>query len=157
MLARDIMNPEPLSLPHDAPLAEVLATLTEHQISGAPVHDSEGILVGVVSLCDLVKEAQKGGRIKTDQLAFHRDLWWDLEDEMVQKSVIALDESLKARDLMTPQPFTVTPDATIREVANLMLERKIHRVLVEEEQKAKGIITTFDLVRHLTESLAVCS
>lgn len=153
MKARDVMNEDVISIVHDAPLREVIHVLTSHKISGAPVTDHSGNLVGVVSYADIVATAERGAAVQTRGLRFHRDLWCDLEDEWYEKTVLALDESLTARDLMTPEAFQVQEEDALREVAEVMVERRIHRVIVTSGGRVKGIITTVDLVRQLVDRL----
>lgn len=153
MRASDVMNPVVITIPHDTPLREVIRTLTEHNISGAPVVDGDGKLAGVVSYADIVATAEQGAAVQTRGLRFHRDLWCDLEDEWYQKTVLALDETLTARDLMTPEAFQVGEDARVRDVADMMVTRRIHRVIVTDDDRIKGIITTVDLVRQLVACL----
>jgi CBS domain-containing protein len=152
VFAIDIMNSNVVTVSHDTSARDVIRVLTEHQITGAPVVDDDGALVGVVSLADCVQETERGEAVSGRGLCFHRDLWWDLERDE-QKSVMVLDESLKASDLMTPDPFTVSEMAPVHEVVDLMIEKRIHRVVVVLNETISGIITTVDMMKALSSKL----
>jgi CBS domain-containing protein len=154
MIAKDIMNRDVVTIRDSACVREVIRTLADQQISGAPVVDEQGVLIGVVSMADCIQETERGGAVRSRGLSFHRDLWWDLEDDHCEKSVMVLDESLKASDLMTPEPFTVSEVTPVPEVVELMIAKRIHRVVVTTNEAISGIITTVDVMRALSAELA---
>ncbi len=157
MLAIDIMNPKVLTLPDTTPIREVVQTLVRESISGAPVVDSEGTLAGVVSMADCLRAAEEGAAVTTRGLCFHQDLWWDLENDRAEKTIMALDETLTARDVMTPEAFTVSEVTPVTEVIQLMLHRRIHRVVVTSSDEIQGLITTVDLMKVLERTLKTAS
>ena len=61
LTAKDIMNPDIMRVREDLTVAELAAFLTEQEISGAPVEDEHGKLVGVVSVTDIVRATSSGG------------------------------------------------------------------------------------------------
>lgn len=124
--AGDLMNPELLTLPDDMTVAEAAGFLLENEISGAPVEDQNGEIVGVVSLVDIVASA-----LAPDGEA-------DLEDLLVA-------------DIMTPEVTAVSEDATVSEVATAMLNGHVHRLLVTREGNAVGLVSTSDLLGLLVE------
>lgn len=124
--AGDLMNPELLTLPDDMTVAEAAGFLLENEISGAPVEDQNGEIVGVVSLVDIVASALS----PDDEV--------DLEDLLVA-------------DIMTPEVTAVSEDATVAEVATAMLNGHVHRLLVTREGSAVGLVSTSDLLGLLVE------
>jgi len=124
--AGDLMNPELLTLPDDMTVAEAAGFLLENEISGAPVEDPNGEIVGVVSLVDIVASALS----PDDEV--------DLEDLLVA-------------DIMTPEVAAVSEDATVAEVATAMLNGHVHRLLVTREGSAVGLVSTSDLLGLLVE------
>lgn len=124
--AGDLMNPELLTLPDDMTVAEAAGFLLENEISGAPVEDQKGEIVGVVSLVDIVASA-----LTPDGEA-------DLEELLVA-------------DIMTPEVAAVSEDATVSEVATAMLNGHVHRLLVTREGNAVGLVSTSDLLGLLVE------
>ncbi|MFQ5699618.1 MAG: CBS domain-containing protein, partial [Myxococcota bacterium] len=101
--------------------------LVGEDISGAAVVGSEGQVVGVASKTDIVRA------LGDEQPRLSRDL----------------DESLTVADIMTRDIFTIRPDAEVSEVAQQMIDGRIHRVFVCDGDELLGIITPFDLLRLL--------
>lgn len=136
--AGDLMNPEILTVDADMTVRELAAYLVENEISGAPVQDEEGRIVGVVSLVDVAavhSESEDG----------------DSERSFGMRGGSEPDgdggrDSLMVADVMTPMVYSVTEDATVSEVATAMLKGHLHRVLVTREDRAVGIISTSDLL-----------
>jgi len=125
--AGDLMNPEILTVDADMTVRELASFLVENEISGAPVRDREGRMVGVVSLFDIAAVASDG------------------EDESGGGPEEPRD-GLFVADIMTPVIHSVTEDATVAEVAAAMLRGHLHRLLVTREDQAVGIISTSDLL-----------
>lgn len=145
--ASDLMNPEVLTVRDELPVRDLAAFLIENEISGAPVADAEGRLVGVVSLVDIAATASgEKHRVARDGSGFFAADWRDgLDEEDVEE--LPLDhEGLCVSDIMNPQIYSVTEDATVSEVASMMLKGHIHRLLVTREDRAVGILTTSDLL-----------
>jgi len=119
--AKDLMNPEILTVSDDMTVEEVAAFLLANEISGAPVEDAERQVVGIVSLVDVVAA-------------------WSREEAPGEGG------SLLAAEIMTPGIESVNEDATVPEVASAMLKGHIHRLLVTREGQAVGIVSTSDLL-----------
>jgi CBS domain-containing protein len=138
--ASDLMNPELLTVREDLPVRDLASFLIENEISGAPVADAEGRLVGVVSLVDIAAAASgEQHRLSRDGSAFFVGDWGDgLDEEDVEE--LSLDrEGLCVSDIMNPKIYSVTEDATVSEIATLMLKGHIHRLLVTREDRALSL------------------
>ena len=144
--ASDLMNPGVLTVLEDMTVRELASFLMENEISGAPVADAQGRLVGVVSLTDIAALASGEDRSVGEEGSsfFGRD-WEDdgLEEEDVEE--LPLD-GVHVADIMNPKIYSVREDATVPEIASLMLNGHLHRLLVTREDRAVGIITTSDLL-----------
>jgi len=125
---------------------DLASFLIENEISGAPVADAEGRLVGVVSLMDIAAVASGEGRRHVDGSAFFGPNWDEGLDEEDMEDLPLDQDGLRAADIMTPQIFSVPEDATVSQIASLMLKGHLHRLLVTREDRAIGIITTSDLL-----------
>lgn len=166
--AVDLMNPEVLTVPAAMSVHELAAFLLDNDITGAPVVDREGRLVGVVSVVDIAdvaagepeddeeseegeenEESEGGGGhfFAPAQAGDH------LGPEVLEglEGVEGEDGDLRVGEIMNPEIYSVTRDATVSEVAMTFLENHVHRLLVIDDGKAVGIITTSDLLGLLVE------
>jgi CBS domain-containing protein len=142
----DLMNPEVLTVRDDMTVRELAAFLIENEISGAPVEDGEGRLVGVVSMVDIVTATSGEGRAAADGPGFFGRDWDDSLDEEDVEDLPLDQDGLRVADIMNPRIYSVTEDATVSEIASLMLKGHLHRLLVTRDDRAVGIVTTSDLL-----------
>jgi CBS domain-containing protein len=153
--AADLMNPRVLTVREDLTVRELANVLVENEISGAPVEDRSGKLVGVVSLTDIaaaLAEDEEEGEGETERGDFFLSEWED--DGMSREEIeeLGLDEAeLTVVDIMTPEVFTVREDTPVSEIAEAMVQNHVHRILVTREDRVVGIISTSDLLGLLVE------
>lgn len=150
--ATDLMNPEVLTVRPDMTVRELADFLLDNEISGAPVEDRQGNLVGVVSTVDIAEAASEGsdGDERANPDFFVRG-WEDTVTEEEVRELEIEDEELTVADIMTPEVYSVAEDATASEVAMTMLDGHLHRLLVVREGKVVGIISTSDLLGLLVD------
>ncbi len=151
--ARDLMNPEVLTVNKDMSVRGLAAFLLDNQISGAPVAGEKGELLGVVSMTDVAAAASRDAGVATDRRnpSFYlKDLEETYGEEDVRNFHIE-EPDRRVEDIMTPTVYSVEVDATVAEVAKLMLDGHLHRVLVTEDSIPIGIISTSDLLGLLVE------
>jgi CBS domain-containing protein len=141
ILARDVMKTELVSVTPDTPLAQLEDTLIARHIGGAPVIE-DGSLVGIVSRSDIV-------RYFSIQRSMSELLGRPRASASARKH--QADPHLTVRDIMAETVVTVGPDAAIEQVAQLMVDRHVHRVLVVEGNRAVGLISALDLARLIAE------
>jgi CBS domain-containing protein len=152
LIARDIMNPNVITVPAEMAVQELADLFTEKMISGAPVVDGDGKLVGVVSLADIVRSDGRGRAIESDALKSEYFLsgWEDRVDEAEFEDLrIEEDSGLMARDIMTPTIFCVPTAMPIGEMADAMIRGRIHRLIVTQGKKVVGIVTTLDMLEAI--------
>ena len=165
LTARDIMTPDVLSVTRDMTLEEVARFLVEHEISGAPVVDTRGRPIGVISLVDLVRvgaeEERAGALARRAELrrppeALTLEAFEELEppeeqsDELDDRE-LAEEEPRRVADVMSSRVVSVDAEASISEVARTMLRARLHRLLVTEDGRCVGLISSMDLVRLMAE------
>lgn len=151
--AKDIMNREIVRVADDMSVSELAGFLVDHEISGAPVENQEGKLVGVVSLTDIALAASGNGIVlDSSNPGFFVRGWEDVLDVEEMAKFRVEDEGLRVRDIMTPNIYSVGEETPVSEVARTMLGSHLHRLLVTRGEKVVGIITTSDLLRLVAEA-----
>lgn len=141
MHVRDVMSTEVISVMPDTPLKTVARLLVEHRISGLPVVDAGGEVVGVVSEADfLVKERGQ----ELDRHPWISMLVGDHDRARRDSDRVAAQT---AREAMTRPALTVAADATLAEAARKMAQRRINRLPVVADGKLVGIVTRADIVK----------
>ena len=152
LIARDVMTRNVITVRDDATLSELVATLTEHMITGAPVVDENGKLVGVVSTTDIaLTSAKRTSNVRTDRPPdFYLRGWEQIENEFRSFS-IEEDAGQVVRDIMTPVIFSVSENARFVEMADTMVGGRVHRLIVTDSDGVVGIVTTLDLLRGLRD------
>ncbi|HSS52734.1 MAG TPA: CBS domain-containing protein [Thermoanaerobaculia bacterium] len=145
--ASDLMNPGVLTVREDMTVRELASFLLANEISGAPVADAQDRLVGVVSMMDVAAVASGQERAPGEEGSSFFGPDWDdgLDEEDVEELQLDLD-GLRVASIMNPRIYSVREDATVSEIASLMLKGHLHRLLVTREDRAVGIITTSDLL-----------
>lgn len=146
MKVRDVMTREVVTVRRLTPLAQVARLLVANRISGVPVVDDVGHVIGVVSEGDfLLKE--RGDVPGQDRLLARLFGPGPALQSEIEKSV-----ARTAGDAMTTPAVTIGPEATLREAAARMVERGINRLPVEEDGHLVGLLARSDLVRSFARS-----
>jgi len=148
MRARDIMTPDPVTVPPETPLAAVAALMAERAISGLPVVDAEGHLLGVVTDGDLMRRLAA----KEDEAPSFLAALLDATADQAMR--YARTHGRRVRDVMTRDLATVGEDATVEEVAQLLESRRIRRVPVLRDGKLVGVVSRADLLRAVMAPVA---
>ena len=145
MRAHQIMTRQVITATVDASVAEAARTLLEHHISGMPVVDAKGKLVGVVSQGDFVRRAEIGTQRR-------RSRWLKLLLGPGQEAAdFVRERGRKVGEVMNDRPITVAEDATLEEVAATMEKNDIKRVPVMRGEKLVGIVTRTNLVQAVLD------
>jgi CBS domain-containing protein len=151
--ARDVMNARILTVSEEMSVQELATFLIDHEISGAPVEDADGRLVGLVSTTDLARNTAEVGSVEDsgEHPFFHSWAGAGLDADDLAELHIE-EEGLTVREIMTPTVFAVAADAPVSHVARSMLDGHLHRLLVIDSERVVGIVSTSDLLRLLAES-----
>ena len=153
--AKDIMNRGILAVRDDWSVERVAEFFIEHSISGAPVTTDQGTLIGVVTLTDLVLHSTLP--VKDPYSGSPNEYYLDALGRNYSAAEIAsfhiAGEPLSTvRDIMTPTLYKVPEDASLRQVADLMLKNAIHRVFVTSGDQVVGIIATPDMLKAIRDA-----
>lgn len=147
MKVSDVMTPDVLSVSPDASVATATELMLQKRISGLPVVDDHGTLVGIVTEGDFLRRAETDtGRRRPRWLEFFMGVG-RLSDEYVRL------RGRKVSDVMTHEVQTVPPDAPLEQAVRLMERRHIKRVVVASGGKVVGILTRANLL-HAMASFA---
>jgi len=146
LLAREVMKSPVVTVKEGTTLAEVARLFQEKDISGVPVVNDAGEMVGIVSEHDVLRRSQElrvaASRDPYGWVSPHTSI-----DDIARftKGLCTVGET-KVEDVMTRRVITVGPDESLESVCRLMLGRKINRVPVVHRGRLVGIITRDDLV-----------
>lgn len=149
---RDVMTTTVASVPHDASLLEVARVLVEERVSGLPVLDEAGRVVGVVSLSDVTARLGVRPGERPPQPGDDDNVFYDAVDpgrilDWIHGEPDHPAGATRASEVMSRRLLSVGPTMTLREAARLMSERRVHRLLVlEGERRLAGILSTLDVV-----------
>ena len=151
--AEDIMTRHVVTVPYDWPFDQLARFFTDKSISGAPVVDEAGQIVGVVTASDIVRQTGNGNVDLTRRDdEFYQSLHdTNLSEEDQQAFHEAVDHSVLINDIMTPIVFEVAKDTPLKQVADAMVTGRIHRVLVTDNRQMLGIISALDVLKCLTQ------
>jgi CBS domain-containing protein len=144
--AKDIMVVEPVCVEPSTTIRELALIFEENEISGAPVVNQQGTLVGVVSKTDLIRRCSEGTADVPPAYLF--EVLSDQGAEDDGPSEVVAEPLICVEDFMTEDAVTVTPNTPVPQIARMMHEKRIHRVVVVDSEKYPlGIITSLDLLR----------
>ena len=116
-----LMTAPAITVRADDTLTTVAEVLARHKLSFVPVCEGPGgPALGIISASDVLHFKSSGG---------------DMDE-------------LKAWQICTYKPLSVAPDASIAQVAKLMLERQVHHLLVMRGQELVGVVSSLDFVKH---------
>jgi len=144
--AKDIMSEELITVTPATPVIEAARILLEKRINGLPVVDEAGRLVGIICQSDLVAQQKR----------FPIPSVFNLLDGLIPiSSPKGLDKEMqkiaasRVAEAMSPNPETVNPEASLEEIATLMVSKGFHTLPVLERGKLVGIIGKEDVLRTL--------
>jgi CBS domain-containing protein len=140
------MTTDVITVDPDKTVQDFAKLLAERGISGAPVVDASGCLIGIVSEGDLLHRAEIG---TARRHRVRRRSWWldHFASELARDYIKSHGRTVK--DIMTRDAVTVTEDTDLGEVAALLEAKRIKRVPVTRDGKVVGIISRANLVRAL--------
>lgn len=146
MTVGDVMTRSVVSVRPWTPLKEVAQLLIERRISGVPVVDDDGQLLGVVSEADFLVKEQGASAVR------HRPLSRFFGESRASQTRLAKIGALTAGEAMTAPALTIAPGRHIAEAAAVMTARGVNRLPVVDDGRLVGIVTRADLVRAYVRS-----
>ena len=145
MRAHQIMIRRVITVATGAPIVEAANTMLQNHISGLPVVDETGKLVGVVAQGDFIRRAEIGTQRK-------RGRWLKV---LLGPGKLASDfvheRGQKVGEIMTLDPYTVTEDTTLEDIVDLMEKKHVKRLPVMRGDQLVGIVTRSNLLQAVAE------
>ena len=149
----DLMSTDVVCVQEDLAVDTLVSMLIDKEISGVPVLDGEGCLVGVVSKTDLIREQQIRGETREEVRRVERtdsrlddDLGPGFHVERIARTTVG--------EIMMPVSLTIPETDSLARAAALMVAEKVHRlVVVSQDGHLCGVITPWDITRWLVEGV----
>ena len=136
MKARDVMTKKVITVSSDLSIRKLIQLLITERISGVPVVDDAGEVVGIISERDILKAVDRLIKVKVS-----------LDEEREQKGSFNWVDGI-----MTKEVISVSEDDPVEHVCKLMSEGKIHRVPVMNGKRIVGIISSMDVLKTVATS-----
>ena len=145
----EVMSRDPITVKPQTALNEAIKIMAEKKISGLPVVDGEGKLIGVLSETDLMW--QETGVDPPPYIMILDSIIYLQNPARHEKEIHkALGQTVG--EVMSDKPIAISPDKSLREAARLMHNKKIRRLpAIDSEGKVVGILTRGDIIRNMAE------
>ena len=147
MRVKDVMTPNVISVGIDESVLKAARLMLQNRISGLPVLNKQGELVGIVTEGDFLRRGELGTQR-------HRPKWLEFilgPGRLAQEYVHTAGR--KVEEIMTPEPFTIDKDETLEAVVEMLERRRVKRIPVTRAGRLIGIISRANLM-HALASLA---
>jgi CBS domain-containing protein len=134
----DLMTTHPICAFPNMIMTEVAEIFEENSFHHIPVIDEDDMCIGVISESDYLQLQDKFTKFGAGRCA---------------KGNKRFFASLLAKEVMSPFPQSVEIDDSITKVLDIFMKNKVHSVVVNENEKFRGIITTYDIIEWLSSEI----
>ncbi len=150
VLAYEIMTPSIKAVPQSWTMERLARFLTDNEITGSPVTDDNGEIVGIATLKDITEFRWNATRNELDSRLTPE------EEQEARRLRMAIFEEMgkvpvEVRDIMTPIVLSVDEQTPVSEIAHTMMDEHLHRIFVTKDRKITGIITTYDMLKLIAD------
>lgn len=151
VLAREIMTPSIKAVPQSWTMERLARFLTDNEITGSPVTDETGEIVGIATLKDITEFRWNATRNEMDSRLTAE------EEQEARRLRMAIFEEMgkvpvEVRDIMTPIVLSVDEQTPVKDIADIMMREHLHRIFVTNDDKITGIITTYDMLKLISDT-----
>ena len=151
MKVREIMTSDVITVRRDTPVNDIAKLMGERDISGVPVVDESNHVVGIITELDMIVR-----NTRLELPAFIQIL--DLARIPLERPGHYHDRlrhmlGTQAADIMTENVVTVSPDAQVEDLAEVMVKRRLNPVPIVEHGVLVGIVSRADLIRMMAREL----
>ncbi|MBF0506909.1 MAG: CBS domain-containing protein [Nitrospirae bacterium] len=144
--AKDIMTKEVITVKPLTTIEDLARILIEYNVSGVPVVNDGGDLIGIVTENDLISK-NKRLHIPTVMRLF--DAYIMLESPAAIEKEIRKMAAVTVNDILIKDVITVAEETTVEEIATIMAEKNVHLIPVVSGKKIRGIIGKMDLIKGI--------
>lgn len=146
MLVKDIMTRKVITISPKLELKEAAMVFVENNISGAPVVDENNRLVGIITEGDLVRQQKP---VQKPLYLVFLDSSFPVNYKKIKNELEAVTATT-VEQLMTKELYTLPEYSDVSDVATLMLQKKINRIpIINDEEELLGIVTRQDIIRSM--------
>ena len=145
MKAHQIMTRNVVTIAPDASIHDAAKLMIDHHVSGLPVVDAAGKLIGIVTERDFLRRQELGTEIK-------RPRWLEFLRGPGKQAVDFVREAgRKVHEIMTPNVYSVIPDAELADIVEIMERHRIKRVPVVQGDHLVGIVSRHNFVAAIAD------
>ncbi len=150
VLAYEIMTPSIKAVPQSWTMDRLARFLTDNEITGSPVTDETGEIVGIATLKDITEFRWNASRSESDARMTPEE-----EQEARRLRMVIFEEMgkvpVEVRDIMTPIVLSVDEQTPVRDIADIMMREHLHRIFITKDEKITGIVTTYDMLKLISD------
>lgn len=148
--AMDIMTRDVITVKKDHTVNQVIEILMSKNISGVPVVDDEGQVIGIVTEGDLIYRSKK---LEIPRYFTILDSYIFLDNTKKMEEQIRKMVGYRVEDIMTKEVIVVEKEDTLEDIATIMTKKNVNRVPVVNNGKLVGIVTRRDIIRAYASSM----
>jgi CBS domain-containing protein len=149
---RDVMTTHVVQVHPDANVSDIARLMSEYDISGVPVVNDTGEVLGVVTELDMII---RNTRFKMPAFIAFLDAIIYLETPGQYRERVEHVLGATAREIMSEPAITIGPEASIEDLSELMVDRRMNPVPVVENGRLVGIVSRSDIIRLMVEGAEV--
>src|SRR6056297_3701137 len=151
VLAYEIMTPSIKAVPQSWTMDRLARFLTDNEITGSPVTDDSGEIVGIVTLKDITEFRWNASRENSAE----NPLTDEEQQEARHLRMVIFEEMgkvpVEVRDIMTPIVLSADEQTPVQDIADMMMAEHLHRIFITREKKITGIVTTYDMLKLISD------
>ena len=146
LTAKDLMTSTIIAVTRETTVRELAKTLSENRISGVPVLDGQGRIIGVVTENDLIDQNKK---VHIPTVVAILDSFLFLESPEKMEKELKKMAGMTVGDIFAKEVIAVQQDTPLDELATLMAEKKVHTLPVLDNEELVGVIGKSDIIRTI--------
>ncbi len=148
LTAKDVMSPSPVTVTPATDVASAARIMLENHFNGLPVVNDCGHVIGIITQSDCISQQSS---VKLPSYFAILDSFIPLPSMEAMEEEIAKMTAATVEGLMTKDVISVKPDTSLEEVANLMVDKRLHTLPVLDGESLIGVIGKEDLLRVVAE------